>query len=146
MLDPHRELQALVDGFVAELSDLAKRIAIEQLKTAFGPDGQDGDPLAVTPPPRTARTRRGPREIEALRDKLLAAIAAQPGRRAEDINAALGTSTSQIAQPLRQLVAEHLVRTEGTRRGTRYFAVGPAELQAVPHDEVAAVEEAPSVF
>lgn len=143
MLDPHRELQALVDGFVAELSDLAKRIAIEQLKTAFGTGEQ---PLAVTPPPRAGRTRRGHREIEALRDKLLAAIAEQPGRRAEDINAALGTSTPQIAQPLRQLVAEHLVRTEGTRRGTRYFAVGPAELQASQHDEVATADEAPGAL
>ena len=145
MLDPHRELQALVDDFVAELSDLAKRIAIEQLKTAFGTGAQRADvPFASTPPPRAGRTRRGHREIEALRDKLLAVIAEQPGRRAEDINLALGTSTPQIAQPLRHLVAEHLVRTEGTRRGTRYFAVGPAELQASRRDDLAAVDEPPA--
>jgi hypothetical protein len=146
MLDPHRELQALVDGFVAELSDLAKRIAIEQLKTAFATDAQDGEPLAVTPPPRAGRTRRGHREIEALRDKLLATIAEQPGRRAEEINAALGTSTPQIAQPLRQLVADHLVRTEGTRRGMRYFAVVPAELQAAQRDDIGTADEAPSAL
>ena len=140
-MDPHRELQALVDGFVAELSDLAKRIAIEQLKSAFGTGAQRATPLASASPPRAARARRDHREIGALRDKLLAAIAAQPGRRAEDINLVLGTSTPQIAQPLRHLVAEHLVRTEGARRGTRYFAAGPAELQGSRRDDVATEDD-----
>lgn len=134
MLDPHREIQALVDNFVADLSELAKRIAIEQLKTAFSA-GTKVTGTKVTGPPRVpvparpSRARRGQREIEALRDKLLATIAEQPGRRAEDINTALGTKTAQIAQPLRRLVVERLVRTEGARRGTRYFVVGSADVQ-----------------
>jgi hypothetical protein len=142
MLEPHREIQALVDNFVAELSDLAKRIAIEQLKTVFDTDEPHAAASAgFTPPPRAGRVRRHHDEIEALRDKLLAVIAAQPGRRTEDINTELGTRTPQIAQPLRQLVAEHRVRTEGTRRGTRYFAVGPAELQGSRRDDEAAADE-----
>ena len=36
MLDPHRKIQALIDSFVADLGELAKQIALEQLKTAFG--------------------------------------------------------------------------------------------------------------
>ncbi len=137
MLDPHREIQALVDNFVADLSELAKRIAIEQLKAAFGAGTKDafgaGTKVAAPPPVRVpvrpSRARRGQREIEALRGKLLATIAEQPGRRAEDINTALGTKTAQIAQPLRRLVVERLVRTEGARRGTRYFVVGSADIQ-----------------
>jgi len=146
MLNPHREIQALVDNFVVDLSDLAKRIAIEQLRTVFGTDEQPAAASAgSTPPRRAGRVRRNHDEIEALRDKLLAVIAAQPGRRTEDINFALGTRTPQIAQPLRRLVAEHLVRTEGTRRGMRYFAVGPAELQGSRRDDAAADEPAPAV-
>ena len=129
MLDPHREIQALVDSFVADLSELAKRIAIEQLKAAFGAGTKLAAPPPVPVPVRPSRARRGQREIEALRGKLLATIAAQPGRRAEDINTALGTKTAQIAQPLRRLVVERLVRTEGARRGTRYFVVGSADIQ-----------------
>jgi predicted ArsR family transcriptional regulator len=73
---------------------------------------------------RTSRPRRSEPGIEgALRDKLLAAIAEQPGRRTEELNAALGTSTKQIAQLLRRLVTDNLVRTEGARRDTRYFAI-----------------------
>ncbi len=143
MLDPHRKIQALIDSFVADLGELAKQIALEQLKTAFG-----SVKLAPLPPSsfsssassassssassaaaRRSRARRAHHEIEALRSKLLTVISDNPGCRAEDINSALGTRTPQIAQPLRKLVAERLVRTEGARRGTRYFATGPADVQ-----------------
>ena len=145
MLDPHRKIQALIDSFVADLGELAKQIALEQLKIAFG-----SVKLAPLPPPssssysssassassvssaaaaRRSRARRAHHEIEALRNKLLTVISDNPGCRAEDINSALGTRTPQIAQPLRRLVADRLVRTEGARRGTRYFTVGPTDVQ-----------------
>jgi hypothetical protein len=139
MLDPHRKIQALIDSFVADLGEIAKQIALEQLKTAFG-----SVKLAPLPPSsfssasssasssaaaRRGRGRRAQHEIEALRNKLLTVISDNPGCRAEDINSALGTRTPQIAQPLRRLVADRLVRTEGARRGTRYFAVGSTDVQ-----------------
>jgi hypothetical protein len=132
MLDPHRKIQALIDSFVAELGEVAKQIALEQLKTAFGsaklaplPPRSAAQAVVSSPAPaRQGRSRRGQREIEALRTRLLVVIGDNPGCRAEDINSALGTRTPQIAQPLRRLVAERLVRTEGARRGTRYFAAG----------------------
>jgi hypothetical protein len=152
MLDPHRELQALFVGFVDRLTEIAKRIALEQVRLAYGsvklPPVRSSS-SAASPAPSSAasassstaaasssgRTRRGrgrraPQEIEQLRDKLLTVISDNPGCRAEDINRALGTRTPQIAQPLRRLVADRLVRTEGARRGTRYFAAAaPAEVQ-----------------
>ncbi|HET7500546.1 MAG TPA: hypothetical protein VFK02_06065 [Kofleriaceae bacterium] len=147
MLDPQREIQALVDNFVAELSELAKRIAIEQITEAFGVGAKLAASVggtrhttgarariaaAPSTPVRTSRARRGKRETEPLdqlRGKLLSAIGEQPGRRTEDLNAALGTRTTQIAQVLRRLVAEKLVRTEGARRGTRYFVVSSGDGQ-----------------
>ena len=156
MLDPHRKIQALIDSFVADLGELAKQIALEQLKTAFG-----SVKLAPLPPSsssysassssasaasRRSRARRGQHEIEALRSKLLTVISDNPGCRAEDINSALGTRTPQIAQPLRKLVADRLVRTEGARRGTRYFAVGPTDVQTgrrPPSSDAAASADEP---
>src|SRR6185503_8915330 len=131
MLDPHREIQALVDNFVADLSELAKRIAIEQLKAAFGVGAKlAGTKLgSVKLPPITMSAPKPSRANGARRGKLLSAIADQPGRRAEDISASLGAKTAEIAQPLRRLVAERLVRTEGARRGTRYFSAGSPETQ-----------------
>jgi hypothetical protein len=155
MLDPHRKIQALIDSFVADLGEIAKQIALEQLKTAFGS-------VKLAPLPRASssalsaasgsstgarqgRARRGQHEIEALRSKLLTVISDNPGCRAEEINSALGTRTPQIAQPLRRLVADRLVRTEGARRGTRYFAVGAGEVQngRRPMVETAAVADEP---
>jgi len=135
MLDPHRKIQALIDSFVDELGEIAKQIALEQLRTTFF--SVKLAPLPMSSPrssrssssSSSSRARRGQREIEALRSKLLTVISDNPGCRAEDINGALGTRTSQIAQPLRRLVAERLVRTEGARRGTRYFTAGPADVQ-----------------
>jgi hypothetical protein len=139
MLDPQREIQALVDTFVADLSQLAKRIAIEQIKAAFELGAPSLPPYTATasapasaptfqltsPSPAPARRGRRPRnesaDVEGLRHKLVAAITQTPGQRTEDINAALGTETPQIAPVLRKLVAEQHVRTEGARRGTRYF-------------------------
>jgi hypothetical protein len=146
MLDPHREIQALVDNFVADLSELAKRIAIEQVKTAFSTGAKFVAPV-ITAPERSTRARRGQHEIDALRSKLVAAIMEQPGRRTEDLNAVLGTRTAQIAQLLRRLVADRVVRTEGARRGTRYFAATPPEVQngrRPPADGAAALEESAS--
>lgn len=148
MLDPHRQIQALVDNFVADLSELAKRIAIEQIKTAFIAGAKHVGPAPSAPARgRAARGRRGPHEIEALRGKLIAAITEQPGRRTEDLNAVLGTTTAQIAQLLRRLVAERVVRTEGARRGTRYFTAPPLEVQngrRPPADSAPALEDAAS--
>lgn len=160
MLDPHRKIQALIDSFVADLGELAKQIALEQLKTAFGsvklaplpPSSSSYSSSAASSGSSTARGRsrgrRAQHEIEALRSKLLTVISDNPGCRAEDINSALGTRTPQIAQPLRKLVAERLVRTEGARRGTRYFAVGSSDGQnsrrPPPSDAAAPAGEPPA--
>jgi len=139
MLDPQREIQALVDRFVTDLGTLAKRIAVEQLQTAFGAGfvdraapGSRGRRAAAPAPVQRGRQRRPQGELEALRDKLLAAVAEKPGRRTEELNAALGTRTPQIAQLLRRLVVEQRIRTEGARRGTRYFLTidGPSMRRA----------------
>lgn len=149
MWDPHKEIQSLVDTFVADLSDLARRIAIEQIKVAFGTGAKlaashaASHPVAVVTP-RASRARRGQREIEALRGKVLAVIAERPGRRAEEINTTLGTKTPEIAQLLRRLVADQLVRTEGARRGTRYFATAQVDVANVRRPEPAATVEEPA--
>src|ERR1700760_4550824 len=115
MLDPQREIQALVDTFVADLSQLAKRIAIEQIKAAFEfgapalpPYSASASstpstfsltspqPAAPAPRGRGRRAARDHRDVEGLRDKLVAVITEQPGQRTEDLNAALGTETQQI--------------------------------------------------
>lgn len=149
MSDPQREIQALVDTFVADLTELARTIALEQIKTAFEVGAANTKlPVLTSAPARKGRSEpapKGRREAaveaptrgrkprgasaaslspDALRARLLSVIGDNPGRRTEEINAALGTTTALIAQPLKRLVGEQLVRTEGARRGTRYFLAG----------------------
>jgi hypothetical protein len=157
MLDPQREIQALVDTFVADLSELAKRIAIEQIHTAFGVGAKlalaapaprtrkAAAPPVVEKPARRGRARRAAGELEELRDKLLAAVAEKPGRRTEELNEALGTETPQIAQLLRRLVSEDRIRTEGARRGTRYFLASeaPPSRRPAPQTELPLTSEEP---
>ena len=139
MLDPHRELQALVDRFVADLRELATRIAIDQIEHAFG----------ASPAPRAAakkavaavrgkRGRRGAQELGDLRERLIRVVADNPGRRTEELNAALGTTTGQIARLLKELVVAKRIRTEGARRGMRYFA---AHAPMRDHDESTSLDE-----
>ncbi len=140
MLDPHRELQALVDRFVEDLRELATRIAIEQIQNAFGstplPRAVKAAPIARG---NGKRGRRGAQELTDLRERLYRVIADNPGRRTEELNAALGTTTPQIAQQLRQLVADKRGRTEGARRGMRYFAAGS---ESIAHRDTESVDEA----
>lgn len=155
MLDPQREIQALVDSFVADLSALAKRIAIEQIHTAFGVGAKLALPKAaperartskaapVEKPAKRGRARRAAGELEELRDKLLAAVAEKPGRRTEELNEALGTETPQIAQLLRRLVSEERIRTEGARRGTRYFLASDGARRPAPQTELPLAAEEP---
>lgn len=160
MSDPQREIQALVDTFVADLTELARTLAVEQIRTAFevgaantkvpvltsaparrgrGEAAPKGRREAAVEAPTRGRKPRGPSAAslspDALRARLLSVIGDNPGRRTEEINAALGTTTALIAQPLKRLVSEQLVRTEGARRGTRYFLVSSGASPAGAADQ-----------
>lgn len=55
-------------------------------------------------------------------DSLLKYVKSNPGSRSEDVTAALGTNAASIRPVMHELIAEGRVRTEGQRRGMRYFA------------------------
>lgn len=59
--------------------------------------------------------------IESIKSHLLSYINGNPGQRVEQINKALGTTTKDVALPLKKLAAEGAVRVEGMRRATAYF-------------------------
>jgi hypothetical protein len=59
-----------------------------------------------------------------LGDRLLAHVQKNPGARGEEIAAALGTDTVTMRPVMKNLIGDGQVRTEGQRRGMRYFAAG----------------------
>ncbi len=78
----------------------------------------------VSPAPRAKARGKGakrtPEELETLTNNVLAHIKKNPGQRAEQIAAALGTSTKELALPIIKL--GKALKTQGQRRGTKYSA------------------------
>jgi hypothetical protein len=65
--------------------------------------------------------KRPPGEISQLKEKVFSYITSSPGQRIEQINKELGTSTRELSLPLKKLISEGAVRTEGEKRATTYF-------------------------
>lgn len=70
--------------------------------------------------------KRPPAELAALTERLGAAITNTPGLRIEQLAAQMVISTKELTLPVKKLLAEKLVRTEGVKRATKYF---PAALR-----------------
>ncbi|HEU4735301.1 MAG TPA: hypothetical protein VFT22_45735 [Kofleriaceae bacterium] len=130
MSDFQNEMNRTVQGFVAQITELARRAAIDTLESAFG--GRDGrsNGIAFAPGetarlgrPRGGRSgKRSAADLEALSEKFGSFVKANPGLRIEQINKQLGTTTKDLALPIRKLISEGLISTRGQKRSTTYFA------------------------
>lgn len=88
---------------------------------------------AATTPKTTAKkavavkrplgAKRPPAELAALVEKLAGYIQANAGKGVEVIGKALATPTSELALPIKKLIAAKRIRFEGHKRATRYFPV-----------------------
>jgi len=135
MTDLSDQISKLVDEFVSQVTNLARKAAMDTLSAALGsaapgpPAGGDrrrgrGRPMGPGPAPAGRRpkgAKRPPGEITRLRDRVYEHITASPGQRIEQINRELGTSTRELSLPLKKLIAEGRVRTEGEKRATTYY-------------------------
>jgi hypothetical protein len=139
MSDLQNEMNHTVTGFVATITKLARRAAIESLELAFGdPAGLNGERTAVNgtrgaahrhAAPRHAgrpsgvhSKKRTPAQMQALSERFTTFVKANPGLRIEQINRQLGTTTNDLALPIRKLVAEGVIQAKGEKRSTKYFA------------------------
>jgi len=135
MSDFNDQISKLVDDFVAQVSALARRAAMETLESALGGNGavakRRGRPpggssvVAAMPGMPASRRAKGAKrasdEIEQTKSRLYDFIKSNPGQRVEQINKALGTTTKDLALPIKKLIADKAVRTEGEKRATAYF-------------------------
>lgn len=149
MTDVQVELSQLVSTFMAGFNELARRVVLETLEAALkentpeqasaalllATSRKDGAiaPKTLSAPRATSRpapkatgarasgAKRTPDELEKLTDRLLRCVTDHPGLRIEDVNKKLGTSTKDVAGPMRKLVVDGAVHTTGVRRATQYF-------------------------
>jgi hypothetical protein len=132
MSDFQNEMNRTVQGFVAQITELARRAAIDTLESAFGGRGSNGAaamPTAavVTGTGRAGRPRGGrgakrtPADLAALSDRVASFVKANPGLRIEQINKQLDTTTKDLALPIRKLISDGVITAKGKKRSTTYF-------------------------
>ena len=141
MSDFQNEMNRTVQGFVAQITELARRAAIDTLESAFGARSSGGGgggrngggaasaavALAAAGLGRVGRPRGGrgakrtAADLEALSQRFAAYVKSNPGLRIEQINKELGTSTKDLALPIRKLISEGQISAKGKKRSTTYF-------------------------
>jgi hypothetical protein len=120
-------MNRVVDEFVAQITELAKSAAIETLRNVLGT--QTRRTAAATSTASAGRVRgrgakRSPDELDKLAERFQAFVKENPGLRIEQINKQLGTTTKDLALPIRKLLADGSVHAKGQKRSTTYFAGG----------------------
>jgi hypothetical protein len=131
MSDFQHEMNRTVQEFVAQITELARRAAIDTLESAFGGKaGRGGGAAAVLASaglvragrPRGGRgAKRSAADLDALSQRFASFVKSNPGLRIEQINKELGTTTKDLALPIRKLIAEGQVAAKGKKRSTTYF-------------------------
>jgi hypothetical protein len=125
------DMARVVASFVAEITEIAKRAAREQLDAAFGGGGlgrSSGRAASSSSAPSARGRGRGVKrtsgDLEKLGEKFYDYVKANPGLRIEQINQKLGTSTKDLQLPIRKMIADGELKAKGKKRSTTYTA-GP---------------------
>lgn len=130
------EIQRLVDGFVTQLSELWRRAAVESLTgldagRGRGRGGSSIGGLSLGGGRGRGRgAKRTAEELDQLADSFVEFVKSNPGLRIEQINKQLGTSTKDLALPIRKLIGEGVIKAKGKKRSTTYFAEGSRKRKA----------------
>jgi len=135
MRDLQGQIQEILADTAARIAALLQKAAMESISSTLGVLEGAGNgtrragsrrraPTAATTGSRRSRgkgAKRPAEEIEAAMKTVAGFIAKNPGLRIEQINKELGTTTSQLALPLRKLIADKTIKTKGQKRATTYF-------------------------
>jgi hypothetical protein len=127
MSDFQTEMNRVVAGFVSQITELARRAAIDHLESALkgsarrGGSKSNGSLLGLGRG-RGKGAKRSADELDKLSDTFVEFVRSNPGLRIEQINKQLSTSTKELALPIRKLLAEGAIKAKGQKRSTTYFA------------------------
>jgi hypothetical protein len=124
MSDFQTEMNRVVAEFVAQVTELAKRVAIDTLEGALGgrPTSRGGSSFTSRGGGRRKGAKRNATDLDKLGDDFHAFVSKHPGMRIEQINKQLDTTTKDLALPIRKMIADGSLKTKGEKRSTTYFA------------------------
>ena len=117
-------IEQAVGQAVEQVSVLLRDAVTDAITNALGGISGNGHRNGYSNGSRGKGEKRPPDELKALADKFVAFVAKNPGLRIEQINAQLGTTTKDLALPIRKLIAENVIRGKGEKRSTVYFTKG----------------------
>ncbi len=140
-------IRVLTDQFVADLTEVIHEAALEAAREALEGAGATARPkrgrkrLTVrraAKPGRTKRVRkvlprkgdrvsggrqrRSAQDVDDIAGAVHACVRANPGSSVGEIGEALKLTTKALRLPIQKLLLDGKLRTEGEKRGTRYFA------------------------
>jgi hypothetical protein len=113
------KLEQVIRAQVVAEIDSAVRAAVQGVSGAVRGAGRGRAMKSAAP----SGGKRTPEQIAKTAAKLLAFISSNPGQRAEQIADGTKISTSEMALPIKRLLAEKKIKATGVARGTTYVAV-----------------------
>jgi len=132
-----QQIQARIETFVEELSDLVKRAALDSVSQALAGTNavaaRRGGRRSKTNGAKVAKTdgrrrpgprgpKRSPEALAKLQAALLEEIQLNPGQRMEEIGKSLGVATKDLDLLIKKLIAGKRIKKRGKTRATTYFA------------------------
>jgi hypothetical protein len=122
MSDFQTEMNRVVSDFVNQITELARAAARDMIDEALGKSGKSLGGLGRGRGRGSRGGKRTGKELEEMADRFHSFVSKHPGLRIEQINKQLGTTTKDLALPIRKLVADGALKTKGAKRSTMYFA------------------------
>ena len=117
------QVNARVEAFVAEITELARAAAYQALSAGLDTPIASGRGATAAMRGRKGGKRTA-EEIAQMAEAFLSHVTANPGRRMEQIAKELGLATPELTLPVKKLLADGKLRVEGQKRATEYY---PAE-------------------
>jgi hypothetical protein len=114
------QVNARVEAFVAEITELARTAAYQALSAGLDTPISSSRGAAVAFRERKGGKRKAD-EIAQMAEAFLAHVTANPGQRMEHIAKELGLATPELTLPVRKLLADGKLRVEGQKRATQYY-------------------------
>jgi len=118
--DTQSRVTKLVSRFQSDLVALASEIASQTIRDALVVNG-NGHSNGHARGGSQKGQKRDPAVIAETGKRFVAFVAKHPGLRIEQINKQLGTTTKDLALPIRKLLADKAIKIKGQKRSTTYF-------------------------
>ena len=119
------QLASAIESLVASYLDEVRQAAQEALQRSLCQQGRAGRPVKASgqrsKTPRPEAKRRTAAEIDAMTERLCAAVRARPGESIVTLAEETGVPASTLQRPMAKLRVESQVRTVGERHLMRYF-------------------------